>query len=94
MNKISWLLVQFTYPKSSNIYAVSNKFKRDMVKIGFSQTIKDSYAIHGTDETLTAKIDHVKSIVPIRGRVSILKFTDEQFGNIINYSNTKKAGVE
>ena len=94
MKQINWLLIQFTYPKNSDRHIVSNKFKRDMVKLGFSHTIKDSYAIHGTDETLTAKIDHVKSIVPIRGRVSILKFTDEQFGNIINYSNTKKAGVE
>lgn len=85
--KIMWLFVFFDLPtntkKERHDAAV---FRKRLLNDGFSMMQFSVYTRHcGSKESADVHTKRVNSLVPAKGQVSILRITDKQYGNIINY---------
>lgn len=84
---IMWLFVFFDLPTTSKkerrTYTV---FRKRLQKDGFSMMQYSVYTRHcASHESARVHIQRVKSFVPAKGHVSILKITDKQYGDILNF---------
>lgn len=77
-----WVLVFFDLPvvdeKDRRIYA---KFRKNLLKDGFDMFQFSIYLRHcASAENADTHIKRVKSFLPEKGKVGILRITDKQFG--------------
>jgi len=91
-----WLFVFFDLPtetkKERKVYA---RFRTDLRKDGFTMIQFSVYSRHCASlESATSHIKRVEKLIPLKGHVSILKITDKQYGEIINYWGKKEHPLE
>lgn len=88
---IMWLFTFFdlpTYTKRDRHAASS--FRRNLIKDGFTMMQFSVYTRHcGSSESADVHTKRVKQLVPSKGQVSIMRITDKQYGNIINFWGEK-----
>ncbi|MGD9489606.1 MAG: CRISPR-associated endonuclease Cas2 [Calditrichaceae bacterium] len=85
--RIMWLLVFFDLPvvkdKDRKAYT---KFRKKLMQDGFTQMQYSVYLRHcASRENAEVHIKRVKSFLPPKGVVSILRVTDKQFGMIESF---------
>lgn len=88
---IMWLFVMFDLP--TNTPAQRKRaagFRKNLIKDGFSMHQFSVYIRHcASFETAEVHIKRVKAFVPVEGIVSVLKITDKQFGDTIQFVGRK-----
>ena len=84
--QIMWLFVMFDLPvKLKKDQKAAAQFRKNLEKDGFTMYQYSVYIRHcGSLESAEAHIKRVKSLVPPKGKVSVLNVTDKQFSDIIN----------
>lgn len=90
--RIMWLFVFFDLPViTKKERKIATIFRKGLVKDGFVMMQFSVYIRHcASKESQDVHIKRVKSIIPTTGMVSILKVTDKQYGDIINYWGKEK----
>lgn len=85
--RIMWLFVFFDLPvKSPRERKAYARFRKDLQTDGFSMLQFSVYIRHcASPESADVHERRVKSFVPEKGQVSILRITDKQYDNIINF---------
>lgn len=70
---------------------IAQKFRAFMEKQGFSMVQFSVYAkFCGTREKADVVKETIEASLPDKGKVSILMFTDKQFGEIVHLTNRKR----
>lgn len=82
-----WLLVFFDLPtetkRDRKAYA---RFRKDLQKDGFNMLQFSVYTRHcASGESADVHEKRVQKFMPEKGHVSILRITDRQYGDIINF---------
>lgn len=88
---IMWLFVFFDLPvvKKKDRKAAA-RFRKDLLNDGFTMMQFSVYTRHcASKESAEVHIKRVKKFVPADGQVSILKVTDKQYGQILNFWGKK-----
>ncbi|MDE7154488.1 MAG: CRISPR-associated endonuclease Cas2 [Muribaculaceae bacterium] len=87
-----WLIVFFDLPVlTKKERKDAAKFRKSLEKCGFTMMQYSVYMRHcPSKESAEVHVKRVKSIIPEQGKVSILKITDKQYGDIINFSGKEK----
>ena len=89
--KIMWLFTFFDLPtntKSERRDAA--RFRKNLLQDGFVMMQYSVYTRHcGSGESADVHTRRVQDMVPSKGHVSILRITDKQYGNIINFWGAK-----
>jgi len=89
---IMWLYVMFDLPVETKLQRkVAARFRKDLIKDGFVMHQFSVYVRHcASNEAATVHINRVKILVPDEGFVSILKVTDKQFEDTIQFVGRKR----
>ena len=89
---IMWLIVFFDLPvQTKKQRKEAAKFRKMLEKFGFVMSQYSVYMRHcPSKESCTVHTNRVKGIIPVEGSVSILKITDKQYGDIINYTGKER----
>ncbi len=87
--KIMWMMVLFDLPVSGEGEAKkASIFRKALLDLGFEMSQFSVYCRFFPDrQKAEPYIKKIKEKVPPNGNVSILFFTDKQFGDIINIHN-------
>lgn len=85
--RIMWLFVFFDLPTETKKQRKNaGLFRKRLLKDGFSMMQFSIYLRHcASSESADVHEQRVKSFLPIIGKISILRITDKQYGNIMNY---------
>jgi CRISPR-associated protein Cas2 len=85
--RIMWLFVFFDLPTATKKDKRNAAlFRKNILKDGFNMMQYSVYMRHcASSESADAHERRVKIILPPLGKVSILRITDKQFGNIMNF---------
>lgn len=90
--KIMWVIVLFDLPvltKEQRRKAAT--FRKELLKDGFVMMQFSVYARScSSGESATVHENRVKVLVPEEGLVSMIRVTDKQFGDIINFVGRKR----
>jgi len=89
---IMWLYVLFDLPtETKSQRRIAARFRKDLIKDGFAMHQFSVYIRHcASNEAATVHINRIKMMVPDEGLVSILKVTDKQFGDTIQFVGRKR----
>jgi len=91
--RIMWLFVFFDLPvvtKKQRKQAAH--FRKQLLSFGFTMLQYSVYIRHcASSESADMHLKRVQQQVPPQGQVSILRVTDKQYGEIINYWGFTKA---
>ena len=84
-----WIMVMFDLPVvKAEERRIATKFRNFLEKEGFTMCQFSVYArFCGPRERLESIATKIDNAIPENGRVSILRFTDKQFGDIITIEN-------
>jgi len=84
--KIMWLFVFFDLPTNTKKERRdASMLRKRLLKDGFTMMQYSVYTRHcGSVESADVHAKRIKSIVPKKGQVSIMRITDKQYGKIIN----------
>lgn len=90
--QIMWLFVFFDLPVTSKRERkLATAFRNSLLKDGFSMMQFSVYTRHcASKESADVHERRIKSLVPGKGQVTILRITDKQYSNIINMWGKKK----
>lgn len=82
-----WLFVFFDLPtETKKDRRNAQQFRKNLLKDGFSMMQYSVYTRHcASSESADVHEIRVRNLLPPLGKVSVLRITDKQFGNIINY---------
>jgi CRISPR-associated protein Cas2 len=82
-----WLFVFFDLPTNTKKERHdASVFRNRLLKDGFTMMQYSVYTRHcGSFESADVHTARVNKMVPKKGQVSILRITDKQYGNIINF---------
>jgi CRISPR-associated protein Cas2 len=88
-----WLFVFFDLPTASKTdrknYA---RFRKDLQRDGFGMMQFSVYVRHcASGELANVHEKRIEKILPPHGQVSILRITDKQYGDIINFWGKKES---
>lgn len=85
--KIMWLFVFFDLPTNTKKERHdASVFRKRLLNDGFTMMQYSVYTRHcGSAESADVHTKRVKKLVPSKGQVSIMRITDKQYGNIINF---------
>lgn len=88
---IMWVFAFFDLPvvtKSQRRKATL--FRKGLEKIGFTMMQYSVYTRHcASRESAEVHVKRIESMVPDEGHVSVLRITDKQYGDIINFLGKK-----
>jgi len=89
---IMWLYVMFDLPVETRLQRkVAARFRKELIKDGFAMHQFSVYIRHcASNEAASVHINRVKTLVPDEGLVSVLKVTDKQFGDTIQFVGRKR----
>ena len=89
---LMWLYCFFDLPVETKAQRkTAARFRKDLLKDGFTMMQFSVYIRHcASSESGTVHINRVKEIIPEEGLVSIIKVTDKQFGESINFVGCKR----
>lgn len=90
--KTMWILVAFDMPTETKVDRKRvTKFRKYLLDDGFKMFQYSIYVRHcASRENMQVHIKRVRKHLPPNGKVSILRFTDAQFGKTINFYGRKK----
>lgn len=82
-----WLFVFFDLPTTTDMEKKTHaRFRKDLMKDGFTMMQYSVYIRHCASlESSEVHIKRVQRLIPQKGHVSILKITDKQYGDIVNF---------
>lgn len=85
--RIMWVFVFFDLPtETKKNRKDAQRFRKNLLKDGFTMMQFSVYMRHcASSESVDVHETRVKKLLPPLGKVSILRITDKQFGNIMNY---------
>lgn len=84
--KLTWMMVMFELPTSTALGKnAAAKFRKFLLDLGFEKSQSSVYLrFCGSKERTEPYVEKIKQNAPINGKISILFFTDKQFGDIVN----------
>lgn len=90
--RLMWMMVMFDLPVVEfEDRKKATKFRDFLEKQGFGMCQFSVYArFCGSREKTDALYRKIMDNVPPKGKVSIINFTDKQFGSILHYHNNKR----
>ena len=90
--RLMWMLVMFDLPVTDeNERRNAAKFRKFLLDEGFEMSQFSVYMrFCGTREKIKPYVKKIEANLPPNGKVSILVFTDKQYGKIINFFNRQK----
>jgi CRISPR-associated protein Cas2 len=82
-----WLFVFFDLPTDTKKdRRNAQQFRKNLLKDGFTMMQYSVYTRHcASSESADVHEIRVKRLLPPLGKVSVLRITDKQFGNIMNF---------
>lgn len=82
-----WLFVFFDLPVTTKKERkAATRFRKRLLNDGFNMMQFSVYCRHcASNESAMVHVKRVKSFVPEQGQVSILKITDKQYSDILNF---------
>ena len=85
--RIMWVFVFFDLPtETKRDRKNAGNFRKNLLKDGFDMMQYSVYIRHcASSESADVHEKRVASFIPPKGKVSILRVTDKQFGNIKNF---------
>ena len=85
--RIMWLFVFFDLPtETKKDRRNAQQFRSNLLKDGFSMMQFSVYIRHcASSESADVHEKRIHQLLPPMGKVSILRITDKQFGNIMNF---------
>jgi len=85
--RIMWLFVFFDLPTdTAKDRKNASGFRKDLLKDGFTMMQYSVYMRHcASSESADVHEKRVHGLLPPLGKVSILRITDKQFGNTLNF---------
>lgn len=88
---IMWLFVFFDLPvQSKKERKAASRFRKDLLDDGFTMMQFSVYTRHcASKESAEVHLKRIKSKIPEKGEVSILKVTDKQYGQIVSFWGKK-----
>lgn len=94
--RIMWLFCLFDLPTNTKAQRKrASDFRKFLLEDGFDMMQYSVYKRHcGSAEACEVHIKRIKENLPPEGTVSILKFTDKQFGDIETFIGLKAKKVE
>lgn len=89
--RIMWLFVFFDLPTTTDSEKKTHaKFRKDLMKDGFTMMQYSVYLRHCASlESSEVHTKRVEKLIPQKGHISIMKITDRQYGDIINFWGKK-----
>lgn len=89
--KVMWLMVFYDLPTETKLdRKVFARFRKDIMKDGFTKMQNSVYLRHcASRENGEIHVKRVKSVLPKKGLISILRVTDKQFEQIETYESLK-----
>ncbi len=90
--RIMWLFVFFDLPtETAEERKIHAKFRKDLLKDGFTMFQFSIYMRHcPSSENANVHLSRVKSKLPEKGYIGILRITDKQFGDMDLYYGKKE----
>ena len=94
--KIMWLFVFFDLPVTTKKERkLAATFRKKLIQDGFTMMQWSVYTRHcASSESADVHESRIKSFVPEKGQVTIMRITDKQYGNIVNMWGKKKQEME
>jgi len=94
--RIMWVLVFFDLPtETKKDIRNYTQFRKSIMKDGFDMFQFSIYVRHCMSrENTDVHVKRVKSVLPPKGHIGILKITDKQFGEIEIFYGQKKEEVK
>lgn len=85
--RIMWLFVFFDLPTETKTDRKNaSRFRLSLLKDGFTMMQYSVYIRHcASSESADVHEKRIYDILPPYGKVSVLRITDKQFGNIMNF---------
>lgn len=85
--RIMWLFVFFDLPtETKKDKKNASGFRNNLLKDGFSMMQYSVYVRHcASSESADVLEKRIHRLLPPLGKVSVLRITDKQFGNILNF---------
>jgi CRISPR-associated protein Cas2 len=85
--RVMWLLVFFDLPvETKRQKKLASGFRKKLLKDGFNMMQYSVYMRHCASHQHAEKhTKRVKSMIPPYGLVQVLRITDKQYGDILNY---------
>lgn len=82
-----WLFVLFDLPtETKRDRRNAQQFRKSLLKDGFTMMQYSVYSRHcASYESADVHEKRIQSLLPPRGKVSILRITDKQYGNMTNF---------
>lgn len=89
--RIMWLIVLFDLPVTTpTLRKKAQRFRKDLLNDGFSMMQFSVYLRHcASRESAEVHIGRIADFLPAEGHVSIIRITDKQFSQIINFWGAK-----
>ncbi|MCK4919774.1 MAG: CRISPR-associated endonuclease Cas2 [Bacteroidales bacterium] len=89
---IMWLFVFFDLPTNTKKERKeAARFRKDLIRDGFTMMQYSVYIRHcASKESGEVHAKRIKSCIPDKGQVSILRITDKQYSDIMNYWGVKE----
>ncbi len=93
--RIMWLFVFFDLPTTTDSEKKTHaRFRKDLMKDGFSMMQYSVYTRHCASlESSDVHVKRVEKLIPQKGHVSVLKITDKQYGDIVNFWGKKTTAL-
>lgn len=94
--RIMWLFCLFDLPTNTKTQRKrAGAFRKKLLEDGFDMM---QYSVYkrfcGSSEACEVHIKRIRDWLPKEGKVSILKFTDKQFGDIETYEGLEQKPLE
>ncbi|MFN7331824.1 CRISPR-associated endonuclease Cas2 [Flavobacterium sp.] len=85
--RIMWLFVFFDLPtETKKDRRNASLFRKNLLKDGFTMMQYSVYVRHcASSESADVHENRIHLLLPPLGKVSLLRITDKQFGNILNF---------
>jgi CRISPR-associated protein Cas2 len=85
--RVMWLFVFFDLPtETAKDRRNAAGFRKNLIKDGFSMMQFSVYVRHcASGESADVHEKRTKKLLPPLGKVSVLRITDKQYGNIMNF---------
>jgi CRISPR-associated protein Cas2 len=85
--RIMWVIVMFDLPtETKKDKKNASGFRNNLLKDGFSMMQYSVYIRHcASGESADVHEKRINRLLPPLGKVSVLRITDKQFGNIANF---------
>ncbi|HBK72468.1 MAG TPA: CRISPR-associated endonuclease Cas2 [Flavobacteriaceae bacterium] len=85
--RIMWLFVFFDLPtETKKDRRNAQQFRKNLLKDGFTMMQFSVYMRHcASSESADSHERRIKNLLPPLGKVSVLRITDKQYGNIMNF---------